>query len=459
MTVTTLDIGGMTCASCVGRVQKALTRTVGVVAASVNLAAETATVDHDPGVVDAAALAAAVGRAGYTGSPREPEPDRPRGDSGPAPADDLDARRDADIRHLRRQWQVSLVAGLALMGVMYLPLHLDTMDWLMPLLLVVATVVQTWAGRDIYRRAWTNARHRATSMDTLVALGTGVAYAYSAFVTLWTGPAERWGLPLHLYFETALIVVALVLMGRWLELKAKKRTAASIRALVALAPETARVLRAGAEVDVPVAEVRTGDLVRVRPGERIPVDGIVTEGWSAVDESMLTGESAPVEKTAGDAVIGATVNTTGTLVVRATAIGADSTLAQIVRLVEEAQGQAPPMQRLADRVSAWFVPAVLVAALATFLGWLALGPEGQRLTLAIGTSIAVLIIACPCALGLATPTAVMVGTGRAAEQGILIGDGAALETARRLTTVVLDKTGTITAGRPDLVGLTSNTYE
>jgi Cu+-exporting ATPase len=450
----TIDIEGMTCASCVNRVQRALTRVDGVVEASVNLATETAAVSYDPGAVDAATLAAAVERAGYTGTVRRAaQPDVPP-DVPPAdPVEELDARRDADIARLRRRWQVALVVGLALMGVMYLPLHLDTMDWLMPLLLVVTTVVQFWAGRDIYRQAWVNARHRTTSMDTLVALGTGVAYGYSAFVTLWPGLAERWGLPLHLYFETALIVVALILMGRWLELKAKKRTAGSIRALVGLAPTTARVLRGDVEVDVPVSDVAVGDLVRVRPGEKLPVDGVVAEGRSAVDESMLTGESVPVEKVVGDSVIGATINTTGALVVRTSAVGADATLAQIVRLVEEAQGSAPPMQRLADRVSAWFVPAVLVVALATFLAWLLLGPEADRLTLAIGTTVAVLIIACPCALGLATPTAVMVGTGKAAELGILVGDGAALETARRLSTVVLDKTGTITRGRPDLAGV------
>ncbi|MDF1605658.1 heavy metal translocating P-type ATPase [Nocardioides sp. YIM 152315] len=447
----TLDIEGMTCASCVNRVQKALSRVDGVESASVNLATETAAVTYDPGAVDTAALTAAVGKVGYVGTLRQPaaRPEQPDvEESDPIAA--LDARRDAEIATLRRRWQVALVTGLALMGVMYLPLYVDTMDWLMPLLLVVATTVQLWAGRDIYRQAWVNLRHRTTSMDTLVALGTGVAWSYSAFVTLWPGPAERWGLPLHLYFESALIVVALILMGRWLELKAKKRTASSLRALGDLAPTTARVVRGDVEVDVPLAEVVVGDLVRVRPGEKLPVDGVVVEGRSSVDESMLTGESEPVTKQVEDAVIGATVNTTGTLVVWATAVGADSTLAQIVRLVEDAQAAAPPMQRLADRVTAWFVPAVLLVALATFLGWLVLGPDGERLVLAIGTTVAVLIIACPCALGLATPTAVMVGTGRAAEMGILIGDGAALETARSLTAVVLDKTGTITRGRPDV---------
>lgn len=446
----TLDIEGMTCASCVNRVQKALNRVDGVVDASVNLATETASVTYDAAAVGPAELSAAVEKAGYAGRVRQPAATTPDPTGEPDPIAALDARRDAEIATLRRRWQVALVVGLALMGVMYLPLYVDTMDWLMPLLLVVATTVLFWAGQDVYRQAWVNLKHRTTSMDTLVALGTGVAWGYSAFVTLWPGLAERWGLPLHLYFETALIVVALILMGRWLELKAKKRTASSLRALGELAPTTARVVRGDLEVDVPLASVVAGDLVRVRPGEKLPVDGVVVEGRSAVDEAMLTGESAPVEKTVGDAVIGATVNTTGTLVVRTTAVGADSTLAQIVRLVEEAQASAPPIQRLADRVSAVFVPAVLVVALLTFLAWLAFGPDGERLTLAIGTTVAVLIIACPCALGLATPTAVMVGTGRAAEMGILIGDGTALETARRLTAVVLDKTGTITRGRPDV---------
>ncbi|MBA2956168.1 heavy metal translocating P-type ATPase [Nocardioides sp. MAH-18] len=467
---TSFAIGGMTCASCVGRVTKALHRVDGVVVASVNLATETATVTHDPSLAPVTDLTAAVVRVGYTATPKPTRTPTPAPSDGDTPAvppadtpstssssevDDLDARRDHEISRLARRWRIALVTGLALMGVMYLPLHLDTMDWLMPLLLVIATGVQFWAGSDIYRHAWTAARNRATTMDTLVALGTGVAYGYSAFVTLWPGPAQRWGLPLHLYFETALIVIALVLMGRWLELKAKKRTAGSIKALVGLAPTTARVVRGETEVDVPVDEVRVDDLVRVRPGEKLPVDGLVVDGTSTLDESMLTGESVPVTKTTGDTVIGATINRTGTLVIRVTAAAADSTLAQIIRLVEEAQGAQAPMQRLADRVSAWFVPAVLLAALATFLGWFLLGPEDQALVLAIGTAVAVLIIACPCALGLATPTAVMVGTGKAAELGILIGDGQALETARQVTAVILDKTGTITAGRPDLVGITT----
>jgi Cu+-exporting ATPase len=446
----TLEIGGMTCASCVRRVEKALTRTDGVTAARVNLATEVATVTFDPRAVGLAELTAAVAKAGYTAAPRRADSnsfESPPMDDPPAGGDD------ALLRDLKRKWQVTLAAGLALMGLMYLPLNLDTMDWLMPAIFVVTTVIQFWAGRSFYSAAWAAARHGATNMNTLVALGTGVAYGYSAFVTLWPGIAERAGLPLHVYFESSLVIIALILMGRWLEARAKKRTAAAMTALVGLAPKTARVLRDGAEVDVPVDSVIVGDLVRVRPGEKVPVDGLVTDGGSSVDESMLTGESAPVDKRPGDQVIGATINGTGSFVLRATAVGRDTALAQIVRLVEDAQGAKPPMQRLADRVSAWFVPAVLAAAAVTFALWAILGSAEQHWQMAIGTAIAVLIIACPCALGLATPTAVMVGTGKAAELGVLIGNGDALEQARRLTTVVLDKTGTITLGKPRVTDL------
>ena len=356
---------------------------------------------------------------------------------------------------MKRKWQVALATGLGLMGLMYVPLYIDTMDWLMPAIFVVATVVQFWAGRDIYAAAWSAAKHRSTNMNTLVALGTGVAYGYSTFVTLWPGVAERWGLPLHVYYETSLIIVALVLAGKWMEGKAKKRTAAAVTALVGLAPKTARVVRDDTELDIPIEDVVVGDTVRIRPGEKIPVDGVVLSGTTTVDESMLTGESLPVDKTAGDPVIGATLNTTGSVLIQATAVGDDTALAQIIRLVEDAQGSKVPMQRLADKASSIFVPAVILGAAATFVLWAVFGPATENFTMAITTTIAVLIIACPCALGLATPTAVMVGTGRAAELGILISNGEALEQARRLTAVVLDKTGTITQGRPALTGVTT----
>ena len=456
LTTCTLDITGMTCASCVRRVEKALGKVPGVSAAQVNLATEAATVTYDPAAVTADDLTAAVGTVGYSGSLRSgDEPAASTESSASHQTADGGGRPDGELTRLKRRWQVALATGLGLMVLMYLPLDIDAMDWLMPAILVLATVVQFWAGRGIYAAAWAAARHRATNMNTLVALGTGISYGYSAFVTLWPGVAERWGLPLHVYFETSLVIIALVLMGRWMETRARKRTAAAITALAGLSPKTARVLRDGSEHDVPVDQVVAGDLIRVRPGEKLPVDGVVTEGVSTVDESMLTGESLPVTKTAGEQVIGSTLNRTGSIIFRATAVGRDTALAQIIRLVEEAQGGKPAMQRLADRVSSWFVPAVLVLAVATFAGWALFGPGTGHLTMAIGTAIAVLIIACPCALGLATPTAVMVGTGKAAELGILIGNADALEQARRLTAVVLDKTGTITRGRPATTAVTA----
>ena len=452
----TLAIGGMTCASCVGRVERSLGKVTGVDTAQVNLATETATVAFDPEAVSTDDLLGAVTRAGYTGTLRHPET-RALSDQRPAPGPEVPAD-DASDRHLdslKRKWQVTLTVGLSLMALMYLPLGVDAMDWLMPLILVVAVPIQLWAGRTFYEAAWAAARHGATNMNTLVALGTSVAFAYSAFVTLWPALAQKWHLPLHVYYETALVITALVLMGRWLEGRAKKRTSAAITALVGLAPKTARVIRDDTETEVPLTDVKAGDLVRVRPGETLPVDGIVTDGRTTVEESMLTGEPAPVSKSHGDTVIGGTQNRTGSIIVRATAVGPDTALAQIVRLVEEAQGSKVPLQRLADRISAWFVPAVLVAAALTFAAWTWLVPTGQDtgLTMSISTAIAVLIVACPCALGLATPTAVMVGTGKAAELGILIGDGEALEQAQRITAVVLDKTGTITLGRPSVTSV------
>jgi Cu+-exporting ATPase len=453
-----LAIGGMTCASCVNRIEKKLNRLDGV-SASVNLATERATVWFPPGL-PTEDLIATVEKAGYTARPADagaagPSTDRATDGQPGEAAEEAEAGHedDRELTSLKRTWQVSLTVGLAMMVVMYVPIGIDTMDLLMPALLVVATFIQVWAGKRFYVAAWQAARHGSTNMNTLVALGTSVAYGYSAFVTLWPGPAQSWGLPLHVYFETSVVIIALITMGRWLEARAKKQTAAAVRALMGLQPRTARVLRDGAEVDVPIESVQVGDVVRVRPGEKVPVDGVVSEGTSAVDESMITGESLPVDKSEGDAVIGATVNRAGSLLVRTTAVGRDTTLAQIIRLVESAQGSKAPMQRLADRVASWFIPAVLVIAAATFLGWVLFGPDGERLTLAIGTTIAVLIVACPCALGLATPVAVMVGTGKAAELGVLITSGEALEQARRLTAVVLDKTGTITLGRPTVTAV------
>lgn len=443
--VCTLDIGGMTCASCVGRVERAVRKLDGVTDAQVNLATEVATMHIDPTRVRRDDLIAAIARAGYTATPQA------AAEPTPAPADDTPAGD--DLRRLRRRWQITLAAGLGLMVLMYVPFYLDTMDLLMPAVFAMATVVLAWAGRDVYRSAWTAARHGSVTMNTLVALGTAVAYGYSAFVTLWPGLAERWGLPLHVYFETALVILALVLAGRWMEARAKKSTGAAIAALMDLAPPTARVVRDGVERDMPLDQVVVGDVIRVRPGDRVPVDAVVTEGGTDVDESLVTGESLPVTKDVGDTLLGGTIVRTGSVLARATAVGADTALAQIVRLVQHAQAGKVPMQRLADRISAWFIPLVLVLAAGTFTAWLLFGPDTGRLTMAVSTTIAVLIIACPCALGLATPTAVMVGTGRAAELGILIGNGDALQRAAELDAVVLDKTGTITTGRPTLTGV------
>jgi Cu+-exporting ATPase len=468
----------MTCASCVRRGEKALTRVAGVQEASVNLATERAKVVFDPALVTVDQLGAAVERAGYhLGRPQEvlataapapvagpvsaaPATLAPAAAAAPMPAahpvaeaDPRERARQREIDDLRRKWTISLAAGVAMMALMYLPRSWVPVDMMVlaPALLLAATLVQFWAGSGFYRAAWQAARHGSTNMNTLVAVGTSVAYGYSAFVTLWPTLAQRWGFPFHLYYETAVIIVALILMGRWMEARAKKQTSAAIKALMGLQARTARVVRDGAEVDVPIEQVRVDDLVRVRPGEKVPVDGVVVEGRSALDESMLTGESLPVEKGPGEEVIGATLNKSGSFLFRATKVGRDTTLAQIVRLVEDAQGSKAPMQRLADTISSYFVPAVLILAALTFVGWLIFGPAAQgtpQLTLALQTAIAVLIIACPCALGLATPTAIMVGTGKAAEHGVLIRGGEALEGARRITAIVLDKTGTLTRGKP-----------
>lgn len=451
----TLDIGGMTCAACVGRVEKALSKLDGVTEARVNLATEVASITFSPDLIQLDDLADAVTRAGYTATPHQRAAHATDDGGTTAAPTSPDESRDRELSRMKRKWQVALGMGLGLMVLMYVPFYIDTMDLLMPAILVVATVVQWWAGKDIYASAWAAAKHGSTNMMTLVALGTGVAWGYSTFVTLWPGLAERWDMPLHLYYETSLIIVALVLAGKWMEGRAKKRTAAAVTALVGLAPKTARVVRDDVEIDIPIDEVAVGDIVRIRPGEKIPVDGVVVSGNTSIDESMLTGESLPVDKTTGDSVIGATLNTTGSVQIRTTAVGDDTALAQIIRLVEDAQGSKVPMQRLADKVSSVFVPIVIVGAFATFVLWAIFGPSSENLTMAITTTIAVLIIACPCALGLATPTAVMVGTGRAAELGILISNGDALQQARRLTAIVLDKTGTITQGKPALTAVTT----
>ncbi len=443
-----LPVEGMTCASCVNRVERYLRRTDGVLDASVNLSTEEASVRFDPALVGRAELERAVEAAGYGV--------RPMGDvaSGDALADDartqvLAAERARETRVLGVQALAALAVGFGIMAVMLLPATPLPMEQLNLLFVIPATLIQFWAGRRFYEAAFRAARHRAANMSTLVVLGTTAAWAYSTVVALWPHSVMAAGIEPLTYYDSSAVILGLVLAGRWLEARARAQTAGAVRRLVGLQAKTARIVRGGIEVDVPLEQVQPGDLLRVRPGEKVPVDGRITEGSSSVDESMVTGESMPVLKGPGDEVIGSTVNATGSFIFRATRVGRDTVLAQIVRLVQAAQGSKAPIQRLADLVTGWFVPVVLVLAAITLVAWLALGPE-PRLTFALISFITVLISACPCAMGLATPRAIMVATGRAAEAGVLIRGGEALERAHRVNTVVFDKTGTLTRGRPEV---------
>ena len=437
-------VRGMHCAACVGKVEHALRGVPGVDDVAVNLATERASVTWDPARTETTAMAAAVAAAGYelAEAPSAPVPGAVSDDAG-------QAGRAAAQRRLRTR----VIVGAALS----VPIVFGSMRELFPwvpawladpwTLLVLATPVQFWVGADFHAGFLRDLRHRSASMSTLVSLGTNAAYFFSLALTL--RPHAFMALGAMPYFETSAVVITLVVLGRWLEARARGRTSDAIRRLVALAPRMARVVRGGADVDVPTSEVAVADLVRIRPGERIPVDGTVVEGASTIDESMLTGESLPVEKTPGASVIAGTVNRTGTFVFRASRVGAETTLARIVRLVEEAQGSRAPIQRLADRVAAVFVPVVLAIAAVTFLGWWAFGPA-PALVHALTAAVAVLVIACPCAMGLATPTAIMVATGRGAELGVLVKSAEALETLARVDTLVFDKTGTLTVGRPSV---------
>ena len=423
-----LSVQGMTCASCVGRVEKALRAVPGVTDVTVNLATERATVDTDAATSEAA-LQDAIRRAGYEA----------RVLAGDAPAEPLS-------RSGEPLWPVLLAAALSLPLVLPMLGMLFGADWMLGggWQLALATPVQFWLGARFYRAGWRALRAGAGNMDLLVALGTSAGYGLSVY--LMVRHADH-GTP-HLYFEASAVIVTLVLLGKWLEARARRQTTAAIAALQALKPEVARVRTGNGDVELPLARVKVGDVVVIRPGERVPVDGTVIEGASQVDESLITGESLPVARHEGDAVTGGSVNAEGLLVVRTTAVGAESKLSRIVRLVESAQARKAPIQRIVDRVSAVFVPVVLVLAAATLLGWgLGTGDWEQ----AILNAVAVLVIACPCALGLATPTAIMAGTGLAARHGILIKDAEALELAHRIDTVAFDKTGTLTQGRPELV--------
>lgn len=448
---TSLNIGGMTCAACVYHVERALTGVPGVTKASVNLGVERAAVEFSPGVASLEDLRRAVEEAGYR---VEAEGDRQQ-----------ELERLSKTREMR---ELSSRLGVAAVGAVLLILGgFKGFPWVSgwmelsfyPFLLwAVATPVLFWAGASFYRSGLGALRHGAANMHTLIALGTGTAYGYSVAVVLLEAFApsvlSNAGIDGKIFFETSAVIIALVLFGRYLEARARGQTSEAIRRLMELRPATATVLREDGEVALPVEQVVVGDLLLVRPGEYIPVDGEVTDGYSSVNESMLTGESMPVEKSSGDMLYGATLNQQGVLYYRATRVGEDTALAQIIRLVQDAQASRAPIQRLADQVSAVFVPLVVAVAAAAFLLWLFIGPA-PALTFAILVFVAVLIIACPCALGLATPTAIIVSVGKGAEQGVLVKQASALETSHRVDTVVLDKTGTLTTGKPVVTGLAS----
>ena len=431
---TVLTVPGLNESSSVKRVENALAAIDGVLTAVGNPAAEQVAVAIVPGAIAVADLREAVTDAGFEVA-------------SVTGANALDAEverlsRGAEIRRLRDRAALSLVSAAAIMALMLTPAVESAigMAWTNVIALALATPVQLWAARQFYVSAWSAMLHRSSNMNTLIAMGTSAAYGYSAVVTALGGTRAT-------YFDTSATIIALILVGRLLEARAKASASDAIRALVDMQPRVAHIVRNGVGVDIPASEVVPGDSVVVRPGERIPVDGVVTEGSTAVDESMLTGESLPVEKSVGAAVSGGTMNASGSVTVEATKVGSATAIAQIIRLVQQAQGSKAPIQRLADTVAAYFVPAVLATALVTLAVWWAVGPE-PAFTLAMLNAIAVLIIACPCALGLATPTAIMVGIGAGARHGVLIRGAEALEQARKLDVIVFDKTGTLTQGRP-----------
>ena len=437
-----LAVGGMTCAACVSHIENALNDVDGVLSVGVNLASERAAVEYIPGFAAVSDMRHAIEDAGYSLIGIVGEQD--------------DAATPRDVYVLRRKLLASLVVAVLIMGLMFAPGAHNLLPFGMDyLLLVLATPVQFWAGRQFYHGAWGALKHRTSNMNTLIAVGTSVAYFYSAAVTLLSDTPFFDGIPSATFFDTSTAIIALVLLGKYLEANAKQRASRAIRAMMTLQPKSARVIRDRDEVEVPIDDLQVGEVVIVRPGERIPVDGNVVEGTSAVDESMLTGESILVDKSVGTEVFGGTINTTGSFTYRVSKVGRDTLLSHIIRMVEQAQASKAPVQRLADAVAAYFVPTVITFAALTFAFWLVFGPSPSYIHATL-TAVAVLIIACPCALGLATPAAIMVGMGKGADFGVLIRNAEALERAHRVQTVALDKTGTLTVGKPSVVELVSN---
>nr|WP_081603091.1 heavy metal translocating P-type ATPase [Fortiea contorta] len=441
-----LKLRGMSCASCANNIEEAIRSVPGVSDCNVNFGAEQATIQYDPKRTNLETIQGAIDAAGYSSYSLQ-EQEMITGE------DDAEkTAREAELRTLTHKLVVgAILSTLIVLGSISAMIGLN-LPWIRTLWLdnpwvqlVLATPVLFWCGADFFKNAWKAFKRHTATMDTLVAIGTGAAYFYSLFATVFPSFFTSAGLMPDVYYEAAAVITTLILLGRLFENRAKGQTSEAIRKLIGLQARDARVIRNGQEIDVPIQEVQIGDVILVRPGEKIPVDGEVVEGASNVDEAMVTGESLPVKKQPGDEVIGATINKTGSFKFRATRVGKDTFLSQIVKMVQQAQGSKAPIQRLADQVTGWFVPAVIAIAIAAFVIWFnVMG----NLTLALITTVGVLIIACPCALGLATPTSVMVGTGKGAENGILIKGAESLELAHRIQTIVLDKTGTLTQGKP-----------
>jgi Cu+-exporting ATPase len=457
-----IPIEGMHCAACVARVEKALSVTNGVTRASVDLSLNRATVDYDPAITNPQQLIKTIQDLGY----QVPEPPSPwipayAGMTGMTQSGDKNIRQEIpddnrEFRQYRNRFLFSLILTIPIMLLSmkhWFPgLSALSDQWTIPLLFILTTPLILFPGRIFFRRAWIALRHKYADMDTLVAVGTGVAYLYSTILTIFPHLQPHHAGMSQVYFDTSAMIITLILLGRMLESRARGKTSSAIRSLLNLSPKMARIIRTDHDEDIAVERIQVGDRLRVRPGEKIPVDGVIVSGDAMVDESMVTGESIPIHKKSGDQIIGATLNQSGSVVMTANRVGKDTVLAQIITLVEKAQSLKPPIQKLADKVAGIFVPIVILIAIITFLVWWLLGPE-PRLITALMSAVAVLIISCPCAMGLATPTAVTVGMGAGARQGILFRSAEGLETIDHIQTIVLDKTGTITQGKPTLISI------